>query len=133
MRRNAFVVLLLLLSPQTTLAQAVVTNVRIDASQGFVLENGFVVLRASESGSGIDFNTDGDKLDFVLHIYNTETGNLTNTGRESSGEMHASGNYVAWTVFELNQGGVSLNGDSGTVTAMCSILCCTLRTCPRAR
>jgi len=89
-----------------------VTNVGIDASQGFVLENGFVVFRASESGSGIDFNTDGDQFDFVLHIYNTETGELTNTGLEASGQIHASGNYVAWTVFELNQGGVSLNGDS---------------------
>ena len=89
-----------------------VTNVGIDASQGFVLENGFVVLRASEYGSGIDFNADGDKFDFVLHIYNTETGQLTNTGLEASGQIHASGNYVAWTVFEINQGGVSLNGDA---------------------
>lgn len=87
------------------------TNVGIDASAGFVLENGFVVLRASESGSGIDFNMDGDKFDNVLHIYNTETGELINTGLESSGQIHVSGNYVVWTVFEINQGGVSLNGD----------------------
>lgn len=111
MRWSVLAALLLLLSPQTSFAQAVVTNVGIDASAGFVLENGFVVLRASESGSGIDFNTDGDQYDNVLHIYNTETGELTNTGLESSGDVHVSGNYVVWTVFELNQGGVSLNGD----------------------
>ena len=112
MRWSALAVSLLLLSPQTTLAQAVVTNVGIDASQGFVLENGFVVLRASEKGSGIDFNTDGDKFDFVLHIYNTKTGELTNTGLEASGQIYVSGNYVAWTVFEINQGGLSLNDDT---------------------
>ena len=111
MRWSALTALLLLLSPQTILAQAVVTNVGIDASAGFVLENGFVVLRASELGSGIDFNTDGDKYDNVLHIYNTRTGELTNTGLESSGQVHVSGNYVVWTVFEINQGGLSLNGD----------------------
>lgn len=104
--------LLLLASPQAILAQAVVTNVGIDASQGFVLENGFVAFRASEAGSGTDLNGDADSNDFVLHIYDTQSGTLTNTGLEASGQIHVSGNYVAWTVFELAQGFTDLNGDS---------------------
>lgn len=103
---------LLLLSPPAILAQAVVTNVGVDASQGFVLENGFVAFRASEASSGTDLNGDFDTNDFVLHIYDTESGTLTNTGLEASGQIHVSGNYVAWTVFELQQGFTDLNGDS---------------------
>jgi len=103
---------LLLFSPQTTLAQPTVTNVGIDASQGFVLENGFVAFRASEAGSGMDLNGDLDTSDFVLHIYDTETATLTNTELEASNQITVSGTYVAWTVFELAQGSTDLNGDS---------------------
>jgi len=126
--------LLLLLSPQTTLAQAVVTNVGIDASQGFVLENGFVAFRVWESLSGTDLNGDTDTVDFVLHIYDTTSGALVNTGVEASGQIHVTGDYVAWQVFEFAQGFEDLNGDgdtndlvlhyvhmpSGAVTSNCS-------------
>lgn len=112
MRWSVLAALVLLsLSPQTTLAQPVLTNVGIDASQGFVLENGFVAFRASEARSGMDLNGDSDTSDFVLHIYDTQTGALTNTGLEAN-NIAVSGKYVAWTVFELAQGVTDLNGDS---------------------
>lgn len=115
MRWSALAALLLLLSPQTTRAQAVVTNVGVDASRGFVLENNYVAFLASENNTGVDLNGDGDLFDSVLHIYDSQTGSLLNTALEASGQLYVSGHYVAWTVYELNQGGVSLNGDTDAV------------------
>ena len=107
--------LLLLLSPETTLAQAVVTNVGIDASRGFLLEGGFVAFRTSEARSGnTDLNGDGDATDIVLHIYDTQSGVLTNTGLEASGGLTVNGTMLAWAVFESRQGMTDLNGDGDT-------------------
>ena len=107
--------LLLLVSPRATLAQAEITNVGIDASLGFVLNEGFVAVRSSEFRSGrTDFNGDGDAIDFVLHTYDIQSGVLTNTGLDASGAPETFGNYVAWTVNETRQGLTDLNGDGDT-------------------
>ena len=107
--------LLLLVSPRATLARAEITNVGIDASLGFVLNESFVAVRSSEFRSGrTDFNGDGDAIDFVLHTYDIQSGVLTNTGLDASGAPETFGNYVAWTVNETRQGLTDLNGDGDT-------------------
>ena len=117
MRCSALAALLLLLvSPETTLAQPEITNVGIDSSLDFVLNEGFVVVRSSEARSGMtDFNGDGDATDFVLHTYDIQSGVLTNTGLDASGTPSVFANYVAWTVSETRQGMTDLNGD-GNIT-----------------
>ena len=116
MRYSVLAALLsLLVSPRATLAQAEITNVGIDASLGFVLNEGFVVVRSSEFRSGrMDFNGDGAAIDFVLHTYDIQSGVLTNTGLDASGAPETFGNYVAWTVNETRQGLTDLNGDGDT-------------------
>ena len=53
--------LFLLVSPGTI--QAEITNVGIDSSLGFVLNEGFVAVRSSEARSGqTDFNGDGEQV-----------------------------------------------------------------------
>ena len=113
MRYSVFAALLLLLvSPGTTLAQAEITNVGIDSSLGFVLNENFVAIRSSEYRSGrTDLNDDGDAIDFVLHTYDVQSGVLTNTGLDASGAPEIFGNYVAWTVNETRQGMTDLNDD----------------------
>ena len=92
-----------------------VTNVGIDASLGFLLEGGFVAFRTSEARSGnTDLNGDGDATDFVLHIYDTQSGVLRNTGLEASGGLNVNGTLLAWAVSESRQGMTDLNGDGDT-------------------
>ena len=113
MRCSALAALLLLLvSPETILAQPEISNVGIDSSLDFVLNEGFVVVRSSEARSGMtDFNGDGDATDVVLHTYDIQSGVLTNTGLGASVAPSVFGNYVAWTVPEIRQGMTDLNGD----------------------
>ncbi len=74
----------------------------------------------SEQG-GADLNGDGDGLDDVLHVYDANTGVLTNlslaisdrttnsSGSRDSFELH--GNLLSFAIDEFNQGLTDLNGD----------------------
>jgi len=69
-----------------------------------------------ESSDGADLNGDGDASDYVLHLWDTASGAITNLalvgGQPGGSHIYASG-LLAVGVIEFMQG-VDLNGDSDT-------------------
>jgi hypothetical protein len=104
--------LLLLLLPQVAPGAFEIRNVGIDASLGFEIQGNLVAVRSSESRSNnTDLNSDGDTVDFVLHVVDATSGVVHNTGLEASGGIRMTSRYVAFTVLESRQGNLDLNGD----------------------
>lgn len=97
--------------------QGLITNLGLDVAylniqfEGKLLafpvseRNGFV-------GPGVDLNGDGsiDIDDTVLHVYDTTTGVVTNTGYSVS-DFDLDGDRIAFSVDESSQGGTDFNGD----------------------
>lgn len=82
-----------------------------------------VVFRSSESTSRseVDINGDGDREDFVLQVYDVESGVLRNTSQaaracdftacDPRNPYRVEGSKVIFTTRESEQGGTDLNGD----------------------
>jgi len=83
----------------------------IDPSSFFIDGNN-VVFEVDEAEQGLtDLNGDSDQADFVLHTL-VFGGSPTNIGLAGTGDPFVSGNNVAFTVDESEQGLTDLNGDS---------------------
>lgn len=111
--RNGFFVLLFVgvILSSKSFAGVRVSNLGL-AGEHFSLAVGetFVLIRVKESSQNMDLNGDGDTFDRVLHIYNTVTEDLVNTGYEIF-YVVADGNKGA---FSIRENGEDLNGDNDT-------------------
>jgi len=79
-----------------------------------------IAFGVSESAQGnTDLNGDGDTLDIVLHVYDDNTGTVTNTALAMAvREVAIGAGTVAFAVSEADQGGMDLDGSgsaNGTV------------------
>ena len=78
------------------------------------LGDGRLAYYGVEADQGSDLNGDGDRLDYVPHVWDPATGQSTNLGL-SSGLMHpAAGGRLVFPVYEYGQGNSDLNGDGDT-------------------
>jgi hypothetical protein len=76
--------------------------------------DGFLTIRVDEKYQGAkDLNRDGDANDLVLHVYDLESGAVTNLGLDAHVKYpsHVSGGRIAFSVSESGQGGFDLNRD----------------------
>jgi hypothetical protein len=93
------------------------TNVGLDTSDGFALDErwlAFTVDEGSQGAGGTDFNNDGDVTDLVLHVHNLATGTTTNLGLDASGGFVLDERWLAFAVHEGSQAATDLNGDGDT-------------------
>lgn len=97
--------------------QGVITNLGLDVAYlNIQFEGNLLAFPVSERGGfigpGNDLNGDGsiDIDDTVLHVYDTTTGVVTNTGYSVS-EFDLDGDKIAFSVDESSQGGTDFNGD----------------------
>jgi len=67
-----------------------------------------------------DLNGDGDTLDSVLHVHDTDTGVTTNVGICAESLLSGS-RYLAFQVSESAQGNTDLNGDGDTLDSVIHI------------
>ncbi len=101
------------------ISTGVTTNVGLATGQPRV-DGNFVTFRVSESGegpTGTDLNGDGDKVDGVLHVFDSSKSKTTNVGLAIFGHL-PEGNLVAFDVSESDQGGTDLNGDGDATDAV---------------
>lgn len=103
------------------MASGVTTNLEI-ATNSFDLDGMRIAIIVSESQQGdSDLNGDGDRGDFVLHVYDANAGMLTNLALDVFGSPSGSnrgydlvGDRLALRVSEGRQGNTDLNGDGDT-------------------
>lgn len=69
------------------------------------------LLRAFEGASARDANADGDREDWVVHVFEPASGLVLDTGLAAQGAAALLGKWVAVSVSETMQGGRDLNGD----------------------
>jgi hypothetical protein len=94
------------------------TNVGLDVSDGFALGKewvAFTVDEAKQGASGTDLNGDGDIDDLVLHVFDLQTGTITNVGLDARDGFEIGKEWIAFTVDEARQGGADLNEDNDTL------------------
>jgi len=106
-----------------TLSSGAITNVGVDASGPLACGGNlfaFGVLEANQNDT--DLNGDGDKFDYVLHVYDAVAATTTNLGLAVDRVKvdDAGGGLVAFTVPEASQGlgGTDLNGDGDKVDSV---------------
>lgn len=102
-------------------ADDTVTNRGLDGPEisGRRVAGDLVAFPVFEAQQGeTDLNGDGDRDDFVLHVYNAATDAMTNVEltldvtRDTGVEPRADGDLVGYAVPEAEQGGADLNGDA---------------------
>ena len=72
---------------------------------------------------GVDLNGDGDTLDDVLHVRDQVTGATLNTGLAiDKFELILEAGFLAFTVFESDQGSTDLNGDGDTSDSVVHVM-----------
>ena len=93
----------------------VTTNLELDTRfNQSIIDDNLVVFGVREDSQGnTDLNGDGDKKDFVLHIYDHSTEETTNLGVYGT-SVQLDGNLIALTISENSQGNADLNGDGDT-------------------
>jgi len=88
-----------------------VRNSGLEASGGFRMSDRYIAFTVLESRQGgADLNGDGDALDLVQHVFDAETGVVTNLGLATS-TFRIEGDLLAFTVIESAQGASDRNGD----------------------
>jgi len=94
---------------------------------GLAIEDGFaraavvppyLLIPVSEIESGKDLNDDRDKVDRVMHLLDTESGEVTNLGLAVTGKAYACDVQFAFLVSEVGQNVSDLNGDGDTLDAV---------------
>jgi hypothetical protein len=80
------------------------------ATQGVRVAGRFVALLVSEADEGADLNGDSDSSDWVIHLYDGDTGTTTNLALAINGWVIGE-RLAAIAVSESMQGAVDLNGD----------------------
>jgi hypothetical protein len=90
------------------------------SGQGPLVDDNRVAFAVSEQREGLDLNADGDQLDDVLHVFDTQAGGTTNTAYAARVQLgllpqghraRLDRGWLAFVVNELNHGAVDLNGD----------------------
>ena len=83
------------------------------------LDGGRVMFRATESQQGVDFNGDGDLVDFVVHVHDPGAGTTTSVGialaigDDHDAHVRLEGGRLAFWASESRHGS-DLNGDGDT-------------------
>ncbi|MCA1843378.1 MAG: hypothetical protein LC792_09370, partial [Actinobacteria bacterium] len=67
-------------SPPAEISAAAVRSLEVGAGDAVVLDNGRLALLVSETDQEQDLNGDGDRLDTVVQVLDTGTGQVTNLG-----------------------------------------------------
>jgi hypothetical protein len=94
------------------LATKQVTNTRQDSSEGILIGGGAVALLTSEEAQGArDLNGDRDTDDLVIQIYNVAKRSLNNLHFAGGTGFAFTGDLLAFSVPEADQGERDLNGD----------------------
>ncbi len=92
----------------------------------FEVSNGCVAVCVDEASQSADLNGDGDTSDFVLHVVELATGQVTNLGRAVSRWFNetaiaVNSDILAFLVDEARQGHTDLNGDGDALDVVMHI------------
>jgi len=104
----------------TSLGLAIFPNEEVFPSLAF--DGRTLVFTVTEFGQGVvDLNGDGDTVDRVLHVYDADSGKVTNfqlAGRDPA----VSGGLAAFSVDERYQAGIDLNGDGDALDGVMHLI-----------
>lgn len=92
-----------------------VTNLGQDASQGILVSNGRVAMITDEANQARrDLNGDKDTNDLVVQMYDVTRARLSCLKTAVGGAFAFTGNLLAFSIVEEDQGKLDLNGDRDT-------------------